>query len=338
MEELQKQLEELKNQLAGLLTENSEFRQKEIARQKTLFDQLYNAIILVVEEGDLLQYKFDSTYDEVKANKVMIKLDEVNNPSSSFLGFNFLDVINKACEDHLLSGLPDDQKISFRELVSRVINNPIVSVILNSNPVTKIISGVIDRVDTFMETKVAKEGKDFVTKAKHIIQERKVVNFYNSLKKYIDFYDSLLNAANQYGIAVDNLSIKHQGIQNEYSGYYTKFIETLGLSKNQKILPQINKMFQIVEVNGVPNYAEIIENEKIRAAYDLASKFYIFQQTVDLVRADYDAVLIKYLDANVFALETSKGFSDDSINKGETMKVITEIETLKKRLQLRKTN
>jgi hypothetical protein len=92
-------------------------------------------------------------------------------------------------------------------------------------------------------------------------------------------------------------------------------------------------MFEIKTVGNYPNYTEIIENEKVKIGYAHAEKFKIFQQTVDLIRADYNAILINYLDANISALETSKSFSDDSMDKGETIKIISKIETLKKKLQ-----
>ena len=333
MEEFQKQIDELKSQITGLLAENNNLRHNEITRQKASFEKIFDTIIAVIENGDLVQFKFDSVIEEIKSNEVMIKLSEVNNPTSSFLGFNFFTVIKKACDDHLLSDLPEGQKVTFMEFVSRIVNNPIVKAVLHSNPITKMVSSVIDRVDTFMSTEVAKQGKELVTKMKHVIQEKKVVNFYNSLKKYIDFYDALLEASNQYNIAVDNVIIKYQGVQNEYSGYYSKFIEVMGLNKNQNLVPQINKMFEIKTVGNYPNYTEIIENEKVKIGYAHAEKFKIFQQTVDLIRADYNAILINYLDANISALETSKSFSDDSMDKGETIKIISKIETLMKKLQ-----
>lgn len=334
MEELQKQLEELRNQISGLLVENKNFRDDEIARQRTSFEQIYFAITSVAEKGDLVQFKFDSVIKGIKADQLMIKLSEVNNPSASVLGFNFFAVINKACEEHLLSELPEEQKVTFREFINRIVNNPIIKAVLNSNPVTKMVSSVIDRVDTFMSTEVAKKGKEIVTKMKHVIQEKKVTNFYNSLKKYIDFYDALLEASSQYKTAVENVLIKYKGLQNEYSGYYNKFIETLGLDKNKDLVPQLNTMFKIHVVHTSQNYSEIIENEKIKAGFELADKFKIFQQTVALIKADYNAVLIKYLEANALALETSKSFSDDSIDKSETTKIIAEIKALKENLQV----
>lgn len=333
MEELQKQIDFLKSQISGLLDENNKLRHNEITMQKASFEKIYDTIIAVIENGDLIQFKFDSTIEEANTNKIMVKLSQVNNPSSSFLGFNFISVINKACEDHLFSDLPEEQRVTFREFVSKIVKNPFISVVLNSNPITKIVSSIIDRVDTVMNTKVVKEGRELITKTRDIIKEKKIVNFYNSLKKYIEFYDALLEASNQYKIAVDNLSVKYKGTQNEFSGYYSKFIEILGLNKNQNYVPQVNKMLEIKSIGGYPNYPEIIENERIKAGYAHADKFKIFQQTVALIRADYNAVLIKYLDANISALETSKSFSDDSMDKGETIKIISEIETLKKKLQ-----
>ena len=141
---------ELSRRLSSLEKANHYLEQQIRLRDSVTYvsirEEIHQAYVLTKE----LQVNFNNTKDKIAVTALFARLMQVNNPTSDILGFRFSDIVFTTCEKHFLSEIDNEkEKKRFGQIIHKIINNPIVSSIANTNPVTSIISSLINTISSF---------------------------------------------------------------------------------------------------------------------------------------------------------------------------------------------
>ncbi|MCA6420451.1 MAG: hypothetical protein IM574_12155 [Cytophagales bacterium] len=147
-------------------------------------------ILNSIQNGPKLEFDFKRVKENIQLTGIFAKISKANNPTDDILGVSFVDVVSKAAETHLLSSLPVADRPRFSEIVDKIIKNPIIGSLLNSNPVTSVVASITNSAANFFNSKIA--GSNFNNAAietKNLFDQKKLENFNLELAPYISFYD-----------------------------------------------------------------------------------------------------------------------------------------------------
>lgn len=333
MSEIQAQIDALKDQISTLQAQNKALVDKENWRTKKKYDEVTSEIQKVVSNGDVLQLSLENIMRKVDSEKLLVKLGEANNPQSDILGFQFTKIINAAVQKQFkkeLDQLPTNERNRFQKFIDKVVQRPVISAILNSNPVTSIVSSIIHRVSSLITIGKGGEGKkikDLVVEAKNVFDEEKIDAFCEELKPFIEFYDMLLSASQKYDYAVTDLTTKYENLYHDSKNYYFDFLATLGIdiSSGDELIKQANAI--LLPENE--DYASILEKKAVIAAHELAQKYPVLKREVEQFESDYTSIIRSYLNAHLNAFDFAKKFPVEAFDLN---KLVSLENTIKEQL------
>jgi len=213
----------LKAQLEELVSENTKLKQRNLEATKKEWKQFKDTILEVVADGDLFEGDFENFRQQVEDTSLFTKLIDANNPCSEILGFTFLDVVERLAKQNFLNSLPAEDRPRFEtEIIANAIQNPIWQVLLQTNPVTFLVSNVVDKVSSFI--KKIKIKKERIVSIERSYDEAKIKNFITDLQPYIQFYDALSRATREYDTAVTELINRKGELKVRMDNYHGNFL------------------------------------------------------------------------------------------------------------------
>lgn len=311
----EEEISALKVQMEALLQQNQSLKDRAANAEKKEANHLIDAILKVIHHGDRLESDFSNLLDQMENDELLIDLGEANNPSSDILGFKFTSIIFKSAIKHFIDKSPIEDKARFKDVILNVVQSPLVKVLMTTNPVSWLVSKVVDKVADLTESIKGKHGHRILTTKKAIAQNQ-IDAFTKEMEAYFPFYEALLDASEEYEIRVGELREDNARLHTMVKDYYNGFLKILELDPteaNSPLLRQVQDRFTPDMEDGVADYRAILEDEKNQQAFQIALNFPDNRQMIVEVIAEYQNILSDYLEANIEALNLAKSLSEDTI-------------------------
>ncbi len=327
--DLQKQVNELRSKLKSLEKENASLmaqnRSDDSLRYCTLRNEIYDAFSNLPQ----LDFDFKNTSDQIEVTGLFTKLLQANNPTSDILGFRFTDIVFSACEQHFLYALKSEHdRRRFSQVISKIIDNPVISTLANTNPITSVVAAIISTVAGFTTSRVEidKEGgkvQDVKVSQVDAFDQRNMAAFRNDLQVYIDFYDALIMASSAYLSGLEELGSKYEFLVSSVNNFKSDLYQTIEIQGNNHILT-LSKILPDPTNNEI-DYSRIFNDPGIQRCLHLARKFPALQQSVSDFKKDYQSLITKYLESYAGILKTALDFPDTDIDKSKTGELLADI-------------
>jgi len=333
MEELQKKLVELESRLNSLQTENDELKRIQTEGLKKQYEEISEAIQYAVEHGDRLESAHKDLEGKMSQSALLVRFTEVNNPHSEVLGFKFTEVVKNMAAAHFTQKITDQEvKDNFSKVVNRVVNNPVVATLLNTNPVTGMVYRVVDKITDFSNNnplgiRLNKWAED----VKGVFDDERIKGFVESFNKYIFFYDALLKASEQYHIASEGLTQRRESLGKVLNTYHSDLLKELGIQPKQGV-SSLSSLNKILSVDG-KKYQTILNNPKIMSAYDKAREYRNLEERFNNLLHDYNGIVVQLLDAYLAALGSLEGSALGDFDPQKVKQLVTSINNLKSTLR-----
>lgn len=328
--DFQAELAELKTQVAELAKKNKELEATELTRLTKKYEQFTTDILEVVTEGDLLESNFDNLIEKIKDDELFIDLSKMNNPNSDILGFRFIRIIEDLAKKQLIEGLNDKDQPRLTRAINDAVKSPFLQMLVNSNPITLMVSRVVDKVTSFVKS-VKGRGGSFVPSIERAFNEQKLNVFIGSLNRYVKFYDSLLQTSNNYQAGVNNLKNSKNELSHRLDNYYNKFLGILGTeaTNGAKLFKEIQTRFPpITPVTTKEQCLAVLESEENLKAHKISLKFPELRSRIYEFEIEYYKILIEFFNQNLTTLKNAHSLS----NKPE------KLTTLQDRIEARITS
>lgn len=328
---LQKQLDELRSRIKSLEKENGELKSDSRSNDSLTYCMLRSEIFEAFTNVSQLDFNFRNTADKIAVTGLFTKLMQANNPTSDILGFRFTEIIFSSSEKHFKNLLKDEKdKKRFSQVVSKIIDNPVVSALTSTNPVTSVVASIISVVAGFTTSRaeVEKEGgriKNVTVEQQDTFENKGIIAFRNELKVYIDFYDALIIASRDYLEGLNALDRKYSYLIRSVMDYKTELYDNLDFNES-KLLMQLAKLLPDASAKGI-NFSDIIHDPKIQKSQALARKYPILKQSVISFKKEYNTLLFNFLSDYIKTLKTAKDFPDSDIDKTKTEELVNDIQT-----------
>jgi hypothetical protein len=328
--DMQKQVDELRSRIRTLEKENSNLKLCNRSKDSVAYCLMRSEIFDAFSNVSQLDFNFKNTADKIAVTGLFTKLMQANNPTSNVLGFRFTEIIFSSSEKHFKNILKDEKdKKRFSQVVTKIIDNPVISSLASTNPVTSVVSAIISVVAGFTtsRTEVEKENgkiKNVSVDQQDAFDNKGITAFRNELKIYIDFYDALIIASQEYLEGLGQLERKYSYLIQSVLDYKAELYNELDFN-DSKLLMQLAKLLPDPAAKDV-NFSEIIHNPKIQKSQLLARKYPILQQSVISFKKEYNTLLFNFLSDYIKTLKTARDFPDNDIDKTKTDELINDIE------------
>ncbi|GEM_PF-4870931 len=313
----------LEEKLNLLVEENEQLKKRQLASTKKEWTKFKNVILDVVIDGDKFEGDFENFKNSVERSIVFSKLLDANNPCSNVLGFTFTDIIRRLAIANFKNALPAGVRPRFEKDIAEAVDNPIWGVILKSNPVTMLVSSVVDKVAGFIKKiKIKRENVLSIDRAYDKVRFEK---FMKELQPYIQFYDELVRASKEYQLKVNELVNRKVELKARMENYHGNFLTTLGIQAtsgselNNEVNAKLNPSEDTVEA-----YLAILANADFLKAHKIAKKFPTLKTSVLQYKLAFYNVLNDFLDKNVSALEAAKSFKNNNPEIEEILGLVNE--------------
>ncbi len=329
--DLQKQVAELRARIKTLEKEKDILKSEERSRDSASYCALRSEIFEAYTNLPRIDFDFKSTTERIAVTGLFAKLMQANNPTSDILGFRFTEIIFSAAEKHFKEALKDEKdKKRFSEVIAKIIDNPVVSVLAKTNPITSVVSSIISIIAGFTTSRVelGKEGgrlKEVSVDQKDVFDNRSIAAFRSELQVYIDFYDALILTSAEYLEGLEDLDGKYAYLILSVKDYKTELYTELDVKENN-VLIKLSKSLPDPATHEI-NYRAIIMDPKIQKCRHLAEIYPVIHQDVSDFKKAYNTLLFNFLSDYIITLKTAKTFPDGNIDKSKTDALITDIES-----------
>jgi hypothetical protein len=329
-ENLQKQLDDLKARIKNLEKENNALKALNKSSDSTVYCAIRAEVFEAFANISRLDFDFNSTADRIAVTGLFTKLIQASNPASDILGFRFTDIIFSAVEKHFMELLKDDHdKKRFSQVIGKLVNNPIVSSLASTNPVTSVVTAIISAIAGFSTSSIEleKDGgkiKDVSVAQQDAFDNRSINAFRDELQGYIDFYDAMIITSSDYMKELDNLNDKYAYLIQSVKEYKTEIYNELEVNESNMLL-KLSNLLPDPELQDV-DYTRLIQDERIRRGLAMAEKYPALHRAVREFKTEYNTLLFNFLSEFILILETAKNFPDKDIDKNKTENLIKDIE------------
>lgn len=329
--DLQKQLDDLRARIKSLEKENEMLIAASKKDDSVAYSVLREEIFEAFTNLPRLDFDFKRTSEKIAVTGLFTKLMQANNPSSDILGFRFTEVVFSATERHFSNTLKDERdKKRFTQVIGKIVDNPVVTSLANTNPLTSVVAAIISTIAGFTTSKVdiEKDGgkiQDVSVTQEDSFDQKSIEAFRMELQVYIDFYDALIIASSEYLEGLEQLEAKYAYLVQSVNDYKTELYSAFE-GKDDNMISRLTKLLPDPASKEI-DYQTISNDPSIRRSQFLARKFPVLQQAVSDFKKDYNALLFKYLDTYIQTLRMADKFPGSDIDKSKTAALIADIET-----------
>jgi hypothetical protein len=329
--DMQKQYDELKIRIKALEKENGILKSQDRFKDSIAYCLLRSEIFEAFTGLPQLDFDFKRTIEKIAVTGLFTKLMQANNPTSDILGFRFTDVIFNASEKHFRTMLKNDQdKRRFSQVISKIVDNPVISSLANTNPVTSVVAAIISTIAGFTTSKVdiEKDGgkvQDVTVSQEDAFDHKSITAFRDELQVYIDFYDALIIASSDYLEGLEELNAKYAYLVKSVSDYKSELYSALDVNENNLLL-RLTRLLPDPAIKQI-DYHLVFNDPVIIKSQLLARKFPVLQLAVNDFKKDYNALLFNYLNTYIKTLGTAHDFPDENIDKSKTEELISDIKS-----------
>jgi hypothetical protein len=326
---LQIQIDELKSRVRNLERENQDLIKENRSLDSLKYSRARFQILDAASNLPALELDYRHINEKIALTGLFTKLMEANNPTSDILGFRFTEVIFQAAEKHFRNSLRDYRdRRRFSQLISNILENPVVASLANTNPVTSVVSAIVSSIVGFTTTSASleKEGqrvRGVTVEQNHAFNTRMIADFREEVKVYIDFYDQLILASEKYLAGLENLDRKYAYLMQKISDYESEFVFRSGC-QGQIDLIRLTGLFPEAGLPGM-DYQSLLADANGAAIAELAGKFPQMRQEVNSLKEEYNALIREFLGEYLRILESAMSFPDKAISKERIGGLVDEI-------------
>ncbi len=326
-------LEEIQQQNKSIEAENNQFKRIFYVQDSIAYSTSFNNLAFALENGDVLEKDFETAINDITKDPILVKLMEANNPNSDVLGFKFKEVILEASKNSFTKGLREkNEVVRWTNIVDKVINNDVVKSILQTNPITNVVSSIVSLAANFSTT--TQVGKK-VIETRDAFQQEQINEFISEMKPYIEFYDRLLLTGNLYLLEVDRIKEKYSYLNQSANEFNQNLLKTLDfkISPRKSLNVQLQELYKYeYDKNGQEKFGEVLKRKRIVAATEHIADFHVLKEDVNDLQKEYNIALIRFLDNYSTHLSEAKEFKKDMDQK-KVNALLKDIERLKQRLR-----
>ncbi len=286
------ELQSLKNEIAALRTfQNNRDRQDYDRIKAAIEDSLVHSVQI---ENDLTEVT-----KQIKATELFNLLMLVNNGESGVLGFKFTEVVNKKALEVLTKDITNEKaKNRFSDILKKVIDNPIASTLIDSNPVAGVISNVANFASNFIDTITTGGGLSMAKSVtKDVINLERIKEFNEALEKHVALYSSLNVASNKLNFNIDSLKGISKGLNASIIGTHQQLRSKLSLPPNGGYSSELQQRFNVLNDDfGYPDFTKLIKDTEIISAYNISLFIASQESTVTQLVDDYSKNFKDFLE------------------------------------------
>lgn len=329
--EVQNQLEMLKDRVKALEQGHQSIRNAsrsadslEYAQARLLIFEAYSGITALDRE-------FRGTHEKIALTGLFTKMMQANNPTSDVLGFRFTDIVMAAAEQHFASTLKQEpDKKRFLQIVSRILEHPIVDAVTGSNPLTSVVSAIISSVINFSTVSAAEnqdggKSRSMTVSQQEAFSSASIREFQNDLQVYITFYDKLLSLSEDYLAGLKAVDRKYDYLVGQVSYISNEFSSSLE-GRGPNPLAGLASMLPEPATPGL-DFRGLTSAPAFNRALDLAARFPAVKESVDYLKKDYQHLLASFLSGYIQVLRSAGHLPEGSISQSKTADLVREIET-----------
>lgn len=332
---VQQQLNKLMTLCNSIKSENQALKVQLRSRDSIAYSNTRNNIFEAFTIITQLSNDYTVTSDKIAVTGLFTKLMQANNPTSDILGFRFSETIIKASEKHFKSELKSEpEKVRFSQVVDKIVNNPVISTLVNSNPITAVTSALVSMVAGFSTTSVdvVKDGnklKDVSSTTTDAFSQKSIVAFRAELQPYINFYDALNMSSDRYISGIDNLNRRYTFLIGQVDVHKNQLYATIGCNEKSTFY-QLSKMLPDPTTQRI-DYKTFLNDNAIRQCESFAQKVPALFQTVQAYKREYDMLLKNLLNDYIKSLQSAKTLTPESIDKSKIDTLVKDIEEFMKK-------
>lgn len=324
-----KQVQWLLQRIESVEKENRMLNLRIRNQDSIAYCQVRQEIFVAFSGTPSLEFDFKNTTDKIAVTGLFTRLMQANNPSSDVLGFRFNDVILSACEKNFIMEIKDEkEKKRFGEVIGKIIGNPLVTSLANTNPVTSVVAAIITTVAGFSSPKleVKADGnriRGIDIENQDVVGKQQIQAFRNELQVYIDFYDALMISSNNYLNGLDQLSMKYYGLMQSVKTYRSGLYGSIG-DRSGNILQQLSTLLPDPE-QQILDFNLHLGNRRVLDALAEARNFPSLQQAVQEFQREYNHLLAKFLTDHAKVLLKAKEFPAGSVDPVRIDSLVADI-------------
>jgi hypothetical protein len=327
---VQKQMVELRALYCSIQAENIILKSQIRTQDSLSYARMRMEIFEAFNTAPRINFDFLNTTDKIAVTGLFTKLLQANNPTSEILGFRFNETIMKASEKYFKSELRNEpEKIRFGQIMAKLVDNPVISTLANTNPITSVTAAIISTVAGFSTTSVdvVKEGnkvKDVSSTTVDAFSQKNIEAFRAELQPYINFYDALNIASSRYLSGLENINQHYTYLKGNVDSYKQQLYASLSINDTNTLMHLANILPDPSSRNI--EYGKLLTDQRIQSSAGLARKLPSIQLLVKDFRREYDQTLITFLREYISALQSAKKLPSTSIDQSKIDALIADIE------------
>lgn len=326
----QSQYDELKNICYQIQTENQALRSQVRNRDSLDYAAIRSQVFEAFQSIHKIDLEYLSTTDKIAVTGLFTKLLQANNPTSDILGFRFHETILKAAEKHFKNELRSEPERSrFNQVITKLVNNPIVSSLANSNPITSVTAAIISTVAGYSTTSldIDKNGnkiKDVSAVTIDAFCQKNIDAFRSELQPYIQFYDALNTASQRYLAGLENISQRHTYLKNTVDNFKEQLYNSIQVDDSSTLI----KLASVLPdpSSGKVNFQTHLKDPRVIQCYRVVSGLPPLLLTVQQFRREYDHTLLTFLKEYISALESAKKIPSAQLDQAKIECLIADIQ------------
>jgi len=329
--DLSHQVKELQSQVADMQAENQALRKQIRSRDSLSYAGYRKQIFEAFNEAPRINFNFLNTTDKIAVTGLFTKLLQANNPTSDILGFRFNETILKAAEKHFIHELPtESERLRFGQIIAKLVGNPVISSLANTNPITSVTAAVISTVAGFSTTsvEVSKEGnkvKEVSATTHDAFNQKSLEAFRSELQPYINFYDALNLASTRYISGLETVNRRYTYLKNTVDTYRTQLFTSLSVNDTNTL---IRLAYLLPDPsNPETDYAVYLKNQTILNCVQLAGKLPAVEQSVTEFHREYEQTLLTFLNEYIAALESARKLPAATLDQAKIDALILDIKS-----------
>jgi hypothetical protein len=285
-----------------LLTENKSLKYKIWFKDSIDYDNAYNTASSAVGKSESISDKVSFLHTCIIENLAFLAVAKSQNITNSDFPKVMADEAVKMLGTDK-SPEKDTAKVRvWRDVVTRLANNPLLKGILSSNPVTSTVVSVVNFASTWFNQSIAgTKIENAKIELKQAITQQKLKGFVDRMQAYINFYDQLNGLTKDFETDMNNIQVKYKPLQDEIGPYDSQILTALKLkSKNDSKVIPLNALFRLKETPefgleiSQDFYRQVLDDNRVKSFIVLASKWELYQKQVNAFEKEYRTAVVSF--------------------------------------------
>ncbi len=328
---VQKQLFELRQLYSSMQGENMELKNQIRTKDSMAYVTVRTEIFEAFNHVSKINFDFLNTSGKIAVTGLFTKLLQANNPTSDILGFRFNETIMAAAEKCFISELKsENEKLRFGQVISKLVNNPVISTIANTNPITSVTAAIISTVAGFSTTtlSVEKNGnkvRNVTANTSDAFNQKNIESFRSELQPYINFYDALNLASDKYLNSLEQVKQRYKYLKVNVETYKIQLSESIKVNDT-------NTLVKLASLLPDPNTKNIefhkyLRDPRVILCASIASRMPDLEQSVNDFQKEYNQTLYTFLKEYITALSSASKLPATSMDQTKIFNLVADIQS-----------